>query len=477
MAHDVFLSYSTPDKAAANAICMALEQQGIKCWIAPRDVVPGSHWGGSIVDAIEASKAVLVIFSQHSNESPQVVREMECAVGKRLPLIPVRVADARPTEDMQYFLGVSHWFDAFPNPLYTYLPAIVDSTRRVLAGDAAPWKRFLRRLPQNRLGLIAAGGAFSILVATVIAYVMKPAAPPNPMDLMKSPLAGRWEAELPDAQGKERECIFDVQDLGQVVFSDSCPVPLAGEHGNFTATRDGTWAPNSFVPGRDNGSFLIEGGALHGATGTYRFDGKTRVVLNSLAGGAFEWKRIKADAPLKSGADSVVPATVEWPLRGVPGIAQRAVDYARTEWQPDAFMTRFTAELMPSGSMQMGARSPAGSVQIQITLFSPSQQQLITLMPNSPAGSMFPSGSADPREQHPLPTNFLDLPEAFTALQARGMRGKQIKRAELENWSRGTTYGSAALGGVEWMIDSNLDERGTVPAGINATGDATVYSW
>jgi len=51
------------------------------------------------VEAIRASKAVLVVFGQHSNDSRQVVREMECAVGKRLPLIPVRIADVMPIED------------------------------------------------------------------------------------------------------------------------------------------------------------------------------------------------------------------------------------------------------------------------------------------------------------------------------------------------------------------------------------------
>src|ERR1700737_2752154 len=131
MTHQVFVSYSSRDQAAAQAICAALEAAGIRCWIAPRDIEAASQWGGSIVGAIQASKAVLVVFSEQSNTSPQVAREMECAVAQRLPLIPIRVADAMPTEDMQYFLGVSHWFDAFAEPLPTYLPKIVALTTRV----------------------------------------------------------------------------------------------------------------------------------------------------------------------------------------------------------------------------------------------------------------------------------------------------------------------------------------------------------
>ena len=39
MAHDVFVSYSHHDKAQADAVCATLEAKGIRCWIAPRDVI------------------------------------------------------------------------------------------------------------------------------------------------------------------------------------------------------------------------------------------------------------------------------------------------------------------------------------------------------------------------------------------------------------------------------------------------------
>ncbi|MBV8226902.1 MAG: toll/interleukin-1 receptor domain-containing protein [Verrucomicrobia bacterium] len=45
MSHDVFISHSSADKRAADAACALLETRGIKCWIAPRDIRPGSDWG------------------------------------------------------------------------------------------------------------------------------------------------------------------------------------------------------------------------------------------------------------------------------------------------------------------------------------------------------------------------------------------------------------------------------------------------
>jgi len=39
MAYDVFISYGHEDKIVADAACARLEACGIRCWIAPRDVV------------------------------------------------------------------------------------------------------------------------------------------------------------------------------------------------------------------------------------------------------------------------------------------------------------------------------------------------------------------------------------------------------------------------------------------------------
>ena len=41
MAHEVFISYSSVDSTAGETVCLILEQNGISCWIAPRDITPG----------------------------------------------------------------------------------------------------------------------------------------------------------------------------------------------------------------------------------------------------------------------------------------------------------------------------------------------------------------------------------------------------------------------------------------------------
>jgi hypothetical protein len=70
MAHDVFISYSSKDMAAGEAVCTALEGRGLRCWIAPRDIIPGIGWAKSIVRAIGQSRIMVLVFSENANASP-----------------------------------------------------------------------------------------------------------------------------------------------------------------------------------------------------------------------------------------------------------------------------------------------------------------------------------------------------------------------------------------------------------------------
>jgi TIR domain len=117
MRADVFVSYSQPDRSRAFEIVSELEAHGIKVWVAPRDIAPSAEWAAEIIEAIGASKIMVLLFSGASNSSPQVRREVERAVHRQVPILTVRIEDAVPTKSMEYFLSAQHWLDAFPPPL------------------------------------------------------------------------------------------------------------------------------------------------------------------------------------------------------------------------------------------------------------------------------------------------------------------------------------------------------------------------
>ena len=93
-AHTVFVSYASPDSAVALSVCEALEQVGVNCWIAPRDVTPGRFSADEIVHAVDAAKATVLILSQNAAVAPHVLREVERATSKRHPVVSLRIDQA-----------------------------------------------------------------------------------------------------------------------------------------------------------------------------------------------------------------------------------------------------------------------------------------------------------------------------------------------------------------------------------------------
>ena len=133
MSHDIFICYSSRDKTVANAVCAVLEAEGVRCWIAPRDILPGADWGESIIDAINDARAMVLIFSSNANEAQsQIKREVERAVNKGIPVIPFRIENVLPTKALEYFLSTPHWLDAFTPPLDEHIRQLADSIKRLL---------------------------------------------------------------------------------------------------------------------------------------------------------------------------------------------------------------------------------------------------------------------------------------------------------------------------------------------------------
>jgi len=137
MAHDLFVSYSQPDREAAFALVQRLEARGISVWIAPRDVSPAADWAAEIIDAISSARLMILVFSGSSNDSGQVRREVERAVHKQLPILPFRIEDVLPSKSLEYFLSTQHWMDAFPAPLEPHIDRLCDYLDTILGGYAA----------------------------------------------------------------------------------------------------------------------------------------------------------------------------------------------------------------------------------------------------------------------------------------------------------------------------------------------------
>jgi len=137
MAHDVFVSYASGDKTVADAVCATLESHGIRVWIAPRDVLPGIHYGEAIIDAIHECRIMVLVFSSKANLSGHIPKEIERAVSQGVTVMPLRIEDVAPAKSLDYFIGSVHWLDALTPPLEVHLQRLAANVQTLLSrGDA-----------------------------------------------------------------------------------------------------------------------------------------------------------------------------------------------------------------------------------------------------------------------------------------------------------------------------------------------------
>ena len=132
MEFDAFISHSSKDKTMADAVCAKLERAGIRCWIAPRDITAGKTWSGEIVKAIDRCKVMVLVFTSNANESDQILREVEMAVNRTKPIVPLRIQDIRPTDSIAYFMNSVHWLDAITEPVEAHLDVLVVAVKSLL---------------------------------------------------------------------------------------------------------------------------------------------------------------------------------------------------------------------------------------------------------------------------------------------------------------------------------------------------------
>jgi hypothetical protein len=133
---EAFISYSSQDAGVASAICAHLEEAGIGCWIAPRDINAGQKWSEAIMMALEQSRVMILVLSPASNSSEQVEREVERAASRRLPILPLRLVNVPLSKSLEYFISTPHWLDASELPLERHLPKLVQAVRMILGTPA-----------------------------------------------------------------------------------------------------------------------------------------------------------------------------------------------------------------------------------------------------------------------------------------------------------------------------------------------------
>ena len=245
MKRTVFISHSSKDKAIAEEICRYLEDNGVGCWIAPRDVTPGKNYGAAIVDAIDECGVFVLVLTSDSNNSNQVVREVERAASSNSVIIPLRVEPVEPSRNLEFYVSSSHWLDAVTKPLDQHLGALLDAIRNwQSSGETAPLTPTQAaasteplpsppRRQSSRFLLIGGAGIAVVLVACLIAYfsLRRP--------FSQTPAA---QTEVPSPPATSAPTATPV------AVEESKPTPAPTATPEISATAAPTASPYSFTP-------------------------------------------------------------------------------------------------------------------------------------------------------------------------------------------------------------------------------------
>lgn len=186
--HDIFISYSSMDKDAADAICHHLEENNIRCWVAHRNIKPGEEWTVSIMSAIRKARIFVLVYSKNSNMSKQVMNEVSNAFSANCVLIPFRLDMSPMSDTLSYYLHGVHWLDATKgamrqslDDLYRTVRAVLDARQRGYTPTPKPVDppKPRKKLPVwlwSLMGIVTNGLFILLLVSSVIGW-LKPTDP------------------------------------------------------------------------------------------------------------------------------------------------------------------------------------------------------------------------------------------------------------------------------------------------------------
>lgn len=152
----VFISYSQKDKEIAYEVCHELEKKDIYCWIAPRNIDVGENWANQIVTAIEKEENYIVILSENSMRSNEVLKELTLASEMKKNIFALCVDGCEPTRGYKYHLSIAQRLDIKFGTAAQVAERLVANDKMLYPhidqdneGDVSQWEEYLSSYPQT----------------------------------------------------------------------------------------------------------------------------------------------------------------------------------------------------------------------------------------------------------------------------------------------------------------------------------------
>lgn len=114
MAHDVFISYSRKDTEVAQKVYDALDAEGVECFFDTEDIAIGEDFAQRIANAVFGCKAMVFIWSDSSNQSPNTANEIALAIEFDKTIVPFKITKLTTASTLAYHLLKLNRIDAIP---------------------------------------------------------------------------------------------------------------------------------------------------------------------------------------------------------------------------------------------------------------------------------------------------------------------------------------------------------------------------
>jgi hypothetical protein len=109
MSAEVFISYSSFDRDRVMPVVDSLRSKRISVWVDEGNIHAADLWSEQIVQAIADCQVMVVMLSQNSTDSHNVVKEVMLASEQKKALLPVYLEPSDVPAKLQYQLaGIQH---------------------------------------------------------------------------------------------------------------------------------------------------------------------------------------------------------------------------------------------------------------------------------------------------------------------------------------------------------------------------------
>lgn len=131
--YDVFISHATPDVEAARLLRAVLEESGVRCFLAADGAIPcGATWPADLAQQIKSSSAFLLLYSESTNTSENVLKEVMLAAEFKRAIVPIRLDDTDFAAGLKYHLAHLQAIRAFPPPLTDRVAPLINQIKGVV---------------------------------------------------------------------------------------------------------------------------------------------------------------------------------------------------------------------------------------------------------------------------------------------------------------------------------------------------------